>query len=558
LETSVKITVEIDGFRKIAVARGISLLELKTEIDIKEDPLVPVVGALYNNRIMGLEYKITRNSIVRYITNKDAEGANIYRESLSHLLHAAFIDITKEKATLKIEHSLNKGYFYSYISKKSLTETLVKKIENRMTELVSKDIRFVKRECEVEDALDIFEKAGAWDRFYLLKYLSIPKVTLYELLGCINLGQGPLVPSTGYLKLFSLNYYPPGMILTFPRTDRPKELPSSPEQKKLFQIYSEQRAWSKILDVDSAGKLNRSIINRKIDNLTWVSEGLHEKKISQVADIITKNVKKKRIILLAGPSSSGKTTFAKRLKIQLLVNGIDPRVISFDNYYLPRKHIPKDENGVLDFENIGALDLELINQHLKLLIKGEKIQIPEYDFKTGKRETGADVVSLASNQVAIFEGIHSMNEKLTSLIDKEEKFKIYISVLTKLNIDYINHIPTSTVRLIRRIVRDYQFRGYSARNTIRHWPLVRAGEEVNIFPFQEEADIMFNSSLVYEMSVLKGYVEPLLKEIEDSDEEYIQAKKLLHFISNFVYITPECVPLTSILREFIGGSGFHY
>lgn len=558
METSKKITVEVNGFRKIMVAGGISLLELKDKIAIKEDPLVPVVGALYNNRIMGLEYKITRNSNVRYITTKDVEGANIYRKSLSHLLHAAFMDITKGKATLKIEHSLNKGYFYSYISKKPLTETLVKKIKNRMDELVSEDMRFNKRECEVEDALDVFEKTGVRDRFYLLKYLSIPKVTIYGLLGCVTLGQGPLVPSTGYLKLFSLNYYPPGMVLTFPGTKKPKELPSSPEQKKLFQIYSEQRAWSKILDVDSAGKLNRLIINRKIDDLTWVSEGLHEKKISQVADIITKNVKKKRVILLAGPSSSGKTTFAKRLKIQLLVNGIDPRVISLDNYYLPRKEMPKDGNGVIDFENIGALDLELINRHLKQLIKGEKIQIPEYDFKTGEREPGTDVVSLSGNQVAIFEGIHCMNENLTSLIDKEEKYKIYISVLTKLNIDYVNHIPTSTVRLVRRIVRDYQFRGYSARHTIRQWPLVRAGEEINIFPYQEEADIMFNSSLVYEMSVLKGYVEPLLKEIEDSDEEYTQAKQLLHFISNFVYITPECVPLTSILREFIGGSGFHY
>ena len=467
METSTKIAVEVDGYGKIASLKGISLLELKDEVDIKEDPLVPVVGALYNNRIMGLEYKITRNSNVRFITTKDVEGANIYRKSLSHLLHAAFMAITKENATLKIEHSLNKGYFYSHISEEPLTETLVKQIENRMSELVSEDIQFTKRECEVEDALDVFEKTGAWDRFYLLKYLSIPKVTIYELLGCVNLGQGPLVPSTGYLKLFSLNYYPPGLILTFPRTDMPKELPSSPEQRKLFQIYSEQREWSKILDVDSAGKLNRLIINRKIDDLTWVSEGLHEKKISQVADIITKNVKKKRIILLAGPSSSGKTTFAKRLKIQLLANGIDPRVISLDNYYLPRKNMSKDKNGAFDFENIEALDLELINRHLKLLIKGEKIQIPEYDFKTGEREPVTNVVSLGSNQVAIFEGIHCMNENLTSLIDKEEKYKIYISVLTKLNLDYINHIPTSTVRLIRRIVRDYQFRGYSARHTIR-------------------------------------------------------------------------------------------
>jgi uridine kinase len=558
MKTTEKITALIAGHGKTTITRGISLLDVKNKTEIKEDPLVPVVGALYNNRIMGLEYKITRNCSIRFLTTRDVEGAVIYRKSLSLLLHAAFLDVTKKSATLKIEHSLNRGYFYSYISKKPLTKELVGKIENRMNSLVSENICFKKMECEAEDALDIFEKAGAWDRFYLLKYLGIPKVTIYELLGCVNLGQGPLVPSTGYLKLFSLNYYPPGIILIFPRTNKPGELPHSLEQKKLFQIYSEQREWSKILDVDSAGKLNRLIINRKIDDLTWVSEGLHEKKISQIADIITKNVKNKRIIFLAGPSSSGKTTFAMRLKIQLLANGIDPKVISLDNYYLPRKELPRDENGIIDFESIDSLDLELLNRHLKQLIRGEKILVPEYDFKTGKRDPGAGEIGLRSNQIAIFEGIHGMNENLTSLIDREEKFKIYISVLTKLNIDYINHIPTSTVRLIRRMVRDYHFRGYSARQTIRRWPSVRAGEDKNIFPYQEEADIMFNSSLVYEMSVLKGYVEPLLKEIEDSDEEYIQAKQLLHFISNFVYITPECVPLTSILREFIGGSGFHY
>jgi uridine kinase len=558
METTSTITIELEGCEKTQAIRGITLLDLKKKLRIKEEPLTPVVGALFNSRIMGLEYKILRNCKLKFISTESEEGANIYRKSLSILLHSAFINVVKTRATLKIEHSLNKGYFYSYKNKEPLTRAIVEKIENHMRELVSRDLPFKKSECEVEDALEIFEKIGAWDRYYLLKYSNFPKTTLYTLGDCINLAQGPLVPSTGYLKLFSIIYYPPGLILTFPQTVKPGELPSAIEQKKLFQIYSEQREWSKILDVDSAGKLNRLIIKGKINDLIWVSEGLHEKKISQIADIITKNLKKKRIILLSGPSSSGKTTFAKRLTIQLLANGINPKVISFDNYFLSREDMPRDENGAINFESINALDLELINRHLKLLLKGEKIKVPIYNFKTGERKPGAREVRLKKNQIILFEGIHGMNERLTSLINKDEKYKIYISALTQLNIDYINRISASTIRLIRRIVRDHQFRAYSAKQTIMQWPQVRSGEEINIFPYQEEADIMFNSSLVYEMSVLKAYVEPLLKEIEDTEEAYTQAKQLLHFISNFVYITPEHVPLTSILREFIGGSGFQY
>ncbi|MCK5570901.1 MAG: nucleoside kinase, partial [Spirochaetes bacterium] len=361
------------------------------------------------------EYKILRNCKLKFISTESEEGANIYRKSLSILLHSAFINVVKNRATLKIEHSLNKGYFYSYKNKEPLTRAIVEKIENHMRELVSRDLPFKKSECEVEDALEILEKIGAWDRYYLLKYSNFPKTTLYTLGDCINLAQGPLVPSTGYLKLFSIIYYPPGLILTFPQTVKPGELPSAIEQKKLFQIYSEQREWSKILDVDSAGKLNRLIIKGKINDLIWVSEGLHEKKISQIADIITKNLKKKRIILLSGPSSSGKTTFAKRLTIQLLANGINPKVISFDNYFLSREDMPRDKNDAINFESINALDLELINRHLKLLLKGEKIEVPIYNFKTGERKPEAREVRLKKNQIILFEGIHSMNERLTSL-----------------------------------------------------------------------------------------------------------------------------------------------
>jgi len=537
---------------------GTTLLEMKQRVGISEEPLVPVVGALYNNRIMGLEYPLTRNCTVRFLTTRHDEGLSIYRKSLSVLLHAAFIDLDYKDARLKIEHSLNKGFFFSYIDSVPLSEDIVRETETRMREMAERDLPFEKCEYEVEDALELLQKIGAWDRYYLLKYSDNTKTVLYKLGEVIYIAQGPVVPRTGYLRLFGLRHYPPGLILTFPRKDHPTELPEAYEQRKLFSIYSEQREWSRILDVDSAGKLNRFIIKRKIDNLIWVTEGLHEKKIAQIADIITKGVDRRRIILLAGPTSSGKTTFAKRLTVQLLANGISPEVVSLDNYYLPRGRMPKDKEGNTDYESLHALDIDLINSHLKLLIQGKSINVPRYDFKTGERLCDGQAVRLMENQIVIIEGIHALNEELTPYIDREQKYKIYVSVLTQLNIDIINRIPTSTVRLIRRIVRDSRFRGHTAKVTLGLWPQVRRGEERNIFPFGEEADIMFNSSLVYEMSVLRGYAEPLLKDIGEEDDAYTEAKNLLHFLGNFLYITPEKVPLTSILREFIGESGFHY
>jgi uridine kinase len=343
------IQVHVDGYGIIQVSTPVPLIELKKIVSPEEDRLVPIVGALYNNRIMGLEYVISRDCTVKFITPETEEGASIYRKSLSILLHASFIDTFGDNARLKIEHSLNRGYFYSYIGGKSISADMVERIERAMNDMVDNNLPFEKIECEKEEALDIFRNIGAWDRYYLLKYSDRIKPNLYRLGDCINLAQGPVVPSTGYLKLFALTHYPPGLVLTFPQQNSPDRLSSPLEQKKLFQIYSEQREWSKILDVDSAGKLNRLIIERKIDDLIWVSEGLHEKKISQIADYITKHIADRRIILLAGPSSSGKTTFAKRLTIQLLANGIKPEVVSLDSYYLPRQQMPRDEYGNINF-----------------------------------------------------------------------------------------------------------------------------------------------------------------------------------------------------------------
>ncbi len=558
MSKSPHIEVEVEGRGSLSVLRGTSMQELKSTAEITEDELVPVVGALYNGRVMGLEYCIVRKCRVRFITTGTEEGADIYRRSLSMLLLAAFLDAAEESATLKIEHSLSRGFYYSYKDSKELTEETVRRIERRMKEMSDECIPFVKKEYEIEHALDIFEKIHAYERLYLLKYTTRVKTTLYTLGQCVNLAQGPLVPHTGYLRLFRLVSYPPGLILVFPTVDRPDELPPFLEQKKLFQIYSEQREWSRLLDVDSAGKLNRAIIRGKIDNLIWLSEGLHEKKIAYIADSITKKVSSSRVIFLAGPSSSGKTTFAKRLMIQLLANGIGAEILSLDSYYLPRNLMPKNERGETNFDSLYSLDLDLIKKHIRSLLEGRAVEIPRYDFKTGIREDLTKRLRLGKNQVVIIEGIHCMNRALTGMIFEHDSYKIYISALTQLNLDVINRIPTSTIRLIRRIVRDSEFRGFSASQTIAKWHLVRQGEEQNIFPHQEEADVMFNSSLVYEMSVLKGYIEPLLMDIEEPDPSYTKARLLLHFTANFLPILPEHVPLTSILREFIGGSGFSY
>jgi uridine kinase len=553
-----KIRVEVSGHGTIDLEEGITLLDLKKRLGLEERTLTPIVGALYNNRVTGLEYQARRNCRVDFLTTASEEGADIYRRSLSILLHAAFIDIEHGGATLKIEHSLSNGYYYTYRDGGDLTLNKVRRIETRMRELVDQEIPFEKREMEVEDALDIFHRIGAWDRYYLLRYSGKTKVVVYRLCSLYNLAQGPLVPSTGYLRLFSLVHHPPGLILLFPDPANPEKLPGFTAQKKLFQIYSEQRKWGSILNVESAGKLNWFIIKKQITNLIWLSEGLHEKKIASIADRITKHARDRRLIFLAGPSSSGKTTFAKRLTIQLLANGVVPVVMSLDDYYLPRERMPKNAAGDTDYDSLYALDLEQIRTHLNGLLDGDTVEIPHYDFRTGLQEPSGRSLRLGKEQVIIVEGIHGMNPALTEEVSRAQPFRIYISALTQLNLDVINRIPTSTVRLIRRIVRDCYFRYSSARHTITKWPLVRQGEEKNIFPFQEEADAMFNSSLVYEMSVLKGYVEPLLLDIDEDDPAYTQARMLLHFTSNFLFISPEHVPLTSILREFIGGSGFQY
>ncbi|MFW6181643.1 MAG: hypothetical protein ACOC8N_07835, partial [Spirochaetota bacterium] len=486
---------EAGGAKTACVPPGTSLLELFRKLGGGEKG---AVGALFNGRIMGLEYGVNRPCRVRFLDTGTEEGADIYRRSLSVLLLAACRDLFGTDFTLKIEHSLSRGYFFRPLGSRPLTADMADRLQRRMEELAARDLPFAKQEVEVEHALDLFSSREEWDRYHLLKYVGGSRVVLYRLLDSYTLGQGPLVPSTGYLGLFSLVHHPPGLVLLFPRRNTPGSLPPFTEQKKLFQIYSEQRDWSRLLDVDSAGKLNRAIVKGGINNLIWLSEGLHEKKIAFIADAVTRRTPDSRVVFLAGPSSSGKTTFAKRLTIQLMANGISPVVLSLDSYYLPRARMPRDEGGNTDFDSLHALDLELIRAQVRDLLAGKRIEVPGYDFKTGLREPETTPLRLGKNQVIIIEGIHCMNPELTGMVGRDGHLKIYVSALTQLNLDVVNRVPTSSVRLIRRIVRDHQFREFTAGQTLAKWPLVRRGEDRNIFPYQEQADLMFNSALVYE------------------------------------------------------------
>ena len=394
------------------------------------------------------------------------------------------------------------------------------------------------------------------DKEALFKYRRTSTVNLYELDGIKNYFYGYMMPNTKEVRLFKLIPYAHGFILLFPNEQNPVELAHFVPQPKLSHVFKESENWARILDVDIVASLNNLITEGKLPDLIRVSEALHEKKIAQIADSISQH-SKVRLVLIAGPSSSGKTTFAQRLCIQLRVNGLKPHVISIDDYFVDRENTPRDEYGEYDFEALEAIDIKLFNEHMARLIAGETVEIPRFNFKTGKREYKGHTITLEEEDVLVIEGIHGLNEKLSYAIPKENKFKVYVSCLTQLNVDYHNRIPTTDTRLIRRMVRDYQYRGLSAEQTLAQWASVRRGENKNIFPFQEEADVMFNTVLLYELAVLKNKAEPLLFGIDRRSPYYSEAKRLLKFLEYFLAAGTEGIPYNSIIREFVGGSCFH-
>ncbi len=546
------VKVLIGENNEIEVEKGTTLLELSR--DYEDGFKSPIVGGLVDNEVKGLIYEINRPCSIKFLDMTNEDGMRIYRRSLAFVLNMAASQLYPDSKTV-ICHSLSKGLYCEFKYKELLTEEMLQNIEKRMHEIVSMELPFTRTVVPIEEAKEICEKECRIDLVHLVEHREKPHITFYKCGEWTDCYHGYLVPHTGYLKLFELKYYPPGFILRFPDKSAPSELPAFIENKKLFNIFLEFKRWGSILQVENVGMLNDIIKAGKIGEIIRISEALHEKKIAQIADLIAENPEI-RLILIAGPSSSGKTTFAQRLGIQLQVNCLKPIMISMDNYFLDRENTPRDENGEYDLESIDAVDIKLFNEHLTALISGKEIEMPIFDFTAGARKEEGVKLKIDENQLIIIEGIHGLNERLTSLIPRENKFKIYVSALTSLSVDDHNRIPTTDTRIIRRIVRDNQFRGHTALSTIKMWPSVRRGEESYIFPFQEEADIMFNSALVYELSVLKAFAEPLLASIDRTNIEYAEAKRLLNFLSYFLPVSPAEIPINSIIREFTGGGCF--
>jgi uridine kinase len=519
---------------------------------------VKVLGAIVNNKLKELTYEIYKPKNIKFIDYTHPAGKRMYMRSLTFILYKAVQEVYPN-AGLRVEHSISNGV-YCRIKDKNilLTQEGVNKIKQKMIDLIKADIPFERNEIETEKAIEMFESQGLTEKTKLLRTRGNLYTSVYKLDTTVDYFYGFLLPCTGLVDIFDLQHYYNGMLLLAPNKKDPSVVESILQQKKMLQIFSEYKRWGKILGISNIGDLNRSVEENKISELIKIYEAMHEKKISQIADRIRKKWKKIKIILIAGPSSSGKTTFGKRLAIQLKVSGIKPINLSLDNYFVNRELTPLDENGEYDFESIEALDVKLFNENILELLDGKEINLPKFSFETGQRYYDGEKLRINGKNVIVIEGIHALNPKLTSLISDEVKFKIYISALTSISIDGHNRVHSTDNRLIRRIVRDHRYRNYSALDTIKRWQSVRSGEEKNIFPFQENADVMFNSALPYELGVLKRHAEPILKEIQPNQPEYSEANRLLKFFSYFIPIPDNEVPKNSLMREFLGGSTFDY
>jgi len=512
-----------------------------------------LVAAIVNNDLRELTYPIEIESTVQPLFMESPDGARIYRRSLTFLLEMAFADLFP-MAALFVDHSVASGGYYCQVAgRETLSDVEVEALKAHMQVLIEADLPFEKSEVPLHEAVEYFRQRGDVDKVSLLKYRKKDFLTLYRLGERMDYLHGYMVPSTNYLRWFDLMVVKGGFILHFPRRHAPKELLPLPQYPKLLSAFLQYGEWLNKLGIANIGALNDAIESGRSDQVILVSEAFHEQHLADIAHQITERIEQSRLILIAGPSSSGKTTTSRRLAVQLLALGISPFPLELDNYFLPREHTLLDEDGNPDFEALEALDLPLLAEHLQKLIRGEKVQLPRYNFKVGRSEAGEEI-QLASSQPIILEGIHGLNPRLIPEALSNEAFRIYVSALTQLNLDRHNRVSTTDTRLIRRIVRDARERGYSATQTIARWESVRRGEKRHIFPFQENADVMFNSALVYELATLKPLAEPLLRQVQHGTPEYIEAKRLLAFLEWFLPLDASLVPETSIMREFLGGS----
>lgn len=514
------------------------------------------VAMRINNEVCSLLQPLSYNANISPVLLNSTEGAAIYRRTLCFILGAAAYSIFP-KFRLLVGHSLGHGYYYTLDLGRQLKQEDIDLLSNKMHEIIDNDISITQSAISYNDALELFKALNLVETQKQLRYICQPKFIINSILGFSDLYFGPLLPSTGILKVFELKLFGEGFLLRFPPASKPNELTAFEDVPKLFNIYKQYKEWGKMVNVTSAASLNELVYERRTKEFIQLTENFQTKHLSNIADQIKKHSDVK-LVLMAGPSSSGKTTTSKKLSLQLQVVGYVPKVIELDSYFVGRDKTPKNEKGEYDYECLEALDIKQFNDDLVNLFAGNEINLPSYDFKEGKRYYTNKTMRLSEKDILVVEGIHGLNDKLTPLIPRENKFKIYLSALTQLNLDDHNRIPTSDNRLIRRIVRDSQFRGKTAAQTIKMWNSVQQGERLHIFPFQNQADAMLNTALDYELPVLKVYAEPLLRAVSPYEVEYSEACRLLRFLNNFLPIPVTDVPGQSIIREFIGNSDFRY
>ncbi len=550
-----QIIVNVNGISK-EYRRGISLYEISR--DFADRYPYDIILGVQDDKLRELNKTVNEDCSVRFLTTADRDGNRTYIRGMTLLMLRAFEREFGGNRKLKVmvEHSIGNGlYCESEINNADLSEHL-EHIKSMMQEMVAEDIPFRKRSIRTTEAVELFHRYGMYDKEKLFRYRRVSKTNIYNFDGYEDYFFGYMPASSGILKYFDIFSYKEGFILLLPDRAEPNKLKEFEPKEKLFSILQQSNQWGKTMEIETVGALNDEITKGNMRDIILIQEALLEKKIGEIAEQI-RSSENKKFIMIAGPSSSGKTTFSHRLSIQLRTLGYKPHPIGVDDYFKNREETPKDEDGNYNFEALGAIDVEQFNKDMTDLLNGKTVELPTFNFKTGKREYKGNYKRLGADDVLVIEGIHCLNDALSYTLPKESKFKIYISALTQLNIDEHNRIPTTDVRLIRRMVRDARTRGTSAKSTISMWPSVRRGEEENIFPFQEEADVMFNSALIYELSVLKQYAEPVLFGIEEDCPEYKEAKRLLKFLDYFLGVSSENVPKNSLMREFIGGSYFN-
>ena len=538
---------------------GISLLDVYSgfELDLPYGP----ASAKVNNKVESLTFRLYNNKDVEFLDICTSSGMRTYVRSLCFVLCKAVEDLYPN-GSIALEHPISKGYYCRLkLEDRTIGLDDVKRIKQRMKEIIAENLPFERYEKHTTEVVELFRAKGMMDKVRLLETSGNLYSYYYTLGNTIDYYYGSLLPSTGYIHLFDLIKYYDGLLLQVPNRENPEKLEEVLKQEKMLEVLKEYRQWNQILGIGTVGDFNHACNAGHATGLINVSEALQEKRISQIADEIFNRSKKGepvKLILISGPSSSGKTTFSKRLSVQLMANGLRPYPISLDDYFVDRVDTPKDENGNYDYESLYALDLDFFNQQLKALLNGEEVELPRFNFTTGIREMSGNRLKIDENMILILEGIHALNPELTPHIPNEKKFKIYVSALTTILLDDHNYIPTTDNRLLRRIIRDYKYRGYSAEETISRWPSVRAGEEKWIFPYQENADVMFNSALLFELAIIKDYAEPILRKVPNNRPEYSEAYRLRKFLEYFVPLQDKELPPTSLLREFLGGSSFRY